>query len=97
MVLVLCVCVLFVHRLAVWVYAGVGHVHTVAMSGSWCTAGVNGCATLLGTMVPARLCVPIAVVEPALVTPDGREGWMGEGTILWHSLMGLCRCGDGPL
>ena len=53
---------------------GVGHVHTVAMSGSWCTAGVNGGATLLGTMVPARLCVSIAVVQPTLVTPDGRRG-----------------------
>ena len=41
--------------------------------------------------------VAIAVVEPTLVTPDGREGWEDEGTILWHSLVGLCRCGDGPL
>ena len=43
--------------------------------GAWWTAGVNGGATFLGTMVPAMLCVSIAVVEPTLVTPDGREGW----------------------
>ena len=45
--------------------------------GAWYTAGVNGGATLLGTMVPARLCVLIAVVEPTLVTPDGRGGLGG--------------------
>ena len=50
------ICVLFVHRLAVLVKTGAGHVHTVAMSGSWCTAGVNGVATLSGTMV-LRGCV----------------------------------------
>ena len=25
------------------------------------------------------------------------EGWEDEGATLWHSLVGLCRCGDGPL
>ena len=45
--------------------------------GPWYTAGVNVGATLLGTMVPARLCVPIAVVGPTLVTPDGRGGLGG--------------------
>ena len=25
------------------------------------------------------------------------EGWEDEGTILWYYLVGLCRCGDGPL
>ena len=69
----------------------------VAMSGPWYTAGANGGATLLGTMVLARLCVSIAVVQPTLVTPDGREGWEDDGTILWHSFVGLCRRGDGPL
>ena len=51
----------------------------VAMSGPWYTAGANGGATLLGTMVPARLCVfvSIAVVQPTLVTPDGRGGLGG--------------------
>ena len=39
--------------------------------GAWCTAGVNGGATLLGTMVPAMLRVSIAVVEPTLDTPNG--------------------------
>ena len=74
-------CVLFVHRLAVWVSTGVGHAHTVAMSGPWYTAGANGGATLLGTRVPAILCVSIAVVGPTLVTPDGREDWEDEGAI----------------
>ena len=27
----------------------------------------------------------------------GRVGGGGMGTILWHSVVGLCRCGDGPL
>ena len=49
----------------------------VAMSGPWYTAGANGGATLLGTLVPARLCVSIAVVGPTLVTPDGRGGLGG--------------------
>ena len=53
----LALCVLSVHSLAVRVQTGVGHVHTVAMSGPWYTASVNGGATLLGTMAPARLCV----------------------------------------
>ena len=45
--------------------------------GPWYTAGVNGGATLLETMGPARLCVSIAVVGPTLVTPDGRGGLGG--------------------
>ena len=91
-------CVLFVHRLAVLLQTGVGHVHTVSMSGPWYTAVVNGGVTLLGTIVPASLCVSIAVVGPTLVTPDGRGGLGGvRGPILWHSFVGLCRCGDGPL
>ena len=45
--------------------------------GPWYTAGSNGGLTLLGTMVPARLCVSIAVVQPTLVTPDGRGGLGG--------------------
>ena len=45
--------------------------------GPWYTAGANGGATLLGTMAPVRLCVSIAVVQPTLVTPDGRGGLGG--------------------
>ena len=79
-----------------------GHVgrrraHTARWWGPWYTAGANGGATLLGTMVPARLCVSIAVVQPTLVTPDGRGGLGDEGTILRHSFVGLCCCGDGSL
>ena len=65
--------------------------------GPWYTAGANGGVTLLGTMVPARLCVSIAVVQPTLVAPDGREAWEDEGPIHRHSFVGLSRCGDGPL
>ena len=36
-VLYVCVCVLFVHRLAVWVSAGVGHDNAITMSGHRCT------------------------------------------------------------
>ena len=42
--------------------------------GPWYTAGANGGATLLGAMVPARLCVSTAVVGPTMVTPEGRGG-----------------------
>ena len=45
--------------------------------GPWCTAGVNGVATLVGHNGPARLCVAIAVVGPTLVTPDDRGGLGG--------------------
>ena len=41
---------------SVWVYTGVGHVHTVAMSGPGALHGVNDVATVLGTMV-LRGCV----------------------------------------
>ena len=68
-------------------------------------AGANGGATLLGTMVPARLCVPIAVVQPTLVTPDGRGGLGGGGVRvrsfgihLWVcvvAVMGRCDRGVG--
>ena len=72
-----CVCVLFVHRLAVWVSVGVGHVHTVAM---W-EFGAQHLSMVsrpsLGHNGPARLCVAIAVVGPTLVTPDGRGGLGG--------------------
>ena len=47
------------------------------VGGAWYTAGANCGATVLGTMVPARLCVSIAVVQPTLVTPDGRGGLGG--------------------
>ena len=45
--------------------------------GPWCTAGVNGVVTVLGTMVLRGcvcVCVTIAVVGPTMVTPDDRGG-----------------------
>ena len=43
------------------------------------------------------LCVAIAAVGPTVVTPEDRGGLGNEGTIRWHFLVHLCRCGDGPL
>ena len=72
-----CVCVLCVHRLAVCVSVGVGHVHTVAM---W-EVGAQHLSMVsrpsLGHNGPARLCVAIAAVGPTLVTPDGLGGLGG--------------------
>ena len=73
----LAVCVLFVPGLAVWVSTGVGHVHTVAMSGP---------GVLQGSMMSRQsweqwfcevVCVAIAVVGATMVTPAGRGGSEG--------------------
>ena len=84
-------CGLFGYSVAVWEQTGAGHAHAVAMSDpgiqqvpmvvrpSWEQWSLRGC-----------VCVPIAVVQPTLVTPDGREAWEEEGATLWHSLVGLC-------
>ena len=41
----------------------------------WCTAGANGVATVLGTMVlRGCVCVTIADVGPTMVTPEDRGG-----------------------
>ena len=66
--------------------------------GPWYTAGANGVATVLGTLVlRGCVCVAIAVVGPTMVTPEGREAWEGEGTIWSYVLVYLRRCADGPL
>ena len=44
----------------------------------WCTAGANGVATVLGTMVlRGCVCVAVAVAGPTMVTPDDRGGLGG--------------------
>ena len=66
--------------------------------GPWCTACVNGVATVLGTLVlRGCVCVAIAVVGPTMVTQRVGEGWEDEATIRWCSFVYLGRFGDGPL
>ena len=65
---------------------------TPSRCGAWCTADVNGVATLVGHNGCAILCVAIAVVGPTLVTPDDREVWEDEGAIRLYLLVYLCRC-----
>ena len=74
--LCVCVCVLVVHSLAVWVQTGVGHVHTVAMSGPGAQQ-----VSLVSRPPWAQwfcdyvcVCVGIAVVGPTMVTPEDRGG-----------------------
>ena len=92
--MILVVCVLLVHRSAVWVYTGVGHAHTVVLSGPWYTARCQWCRDILGHNGAARLCVAIAAVGPTMVTPEDRGGLLNEGAIRWYFLVYLCRCGD---
>ena len=48
--------------------------------------------------LPLRGCVcQSRSSKPHLLPQIVGEGWKDEGTILWHSFVGLCRCGDGPL
>ena len=57
--------------------------------GPWCTAGANGVATVWGTMVLRGcvcVCVAIAVVGPAMGTPQDRGGFgmiVRFGFTLW--------------
>ena len=63
--------------------------------GPWCTVGVNGAATVYGTMVlRGCVCVAIAVVAPTMVTPEDRGGLVDEGAMRWHSWVYVCSCGD---
>ena len=67
----------------------------VAMSGPWYTAGANGGATLLGTMVLARLCVcQSRPSNPHWLPQSVGEAPEDEGTIRLHCLVYLCRFGD---
>ena len=89
---------LFVNSLAVWLPVGVGHVHTVAMSGPGTQRDVNGVATVLGTMV-LRGCVCVwqpRSSDPQWLPQRVGEAREGEGTIWWYVLVYLRRCGGGP-
>ena len=70
-------CVLFVRRPSVWVQTGVGHAHTVAMSGPGAQQVSMVSRPSWAQWFCEVVCVAIAVVGPTLVTPDGRGGLGG--------------------
>ena len=64
--------------------------------GPWCTAGVNGVATVLGTMV-LRCCVWQSRSSGPQWLPSG-SGRLGDDcSVRSYPLVYLCRCGARPL
>ena len=94
----LCVGVLFAHSLAVWVYTGVGYVHTVAMSSFGAQPDVNGTAPSWAHWFSEVVCVcgnRGRRTHNGYPRGSGRAG--DEAAIRWYFLVYLCRCNDRPL
>ena len=68
-----CVCVVFTHRLAVWVSVDVGHAHTVAMCGCGVRPDVSGVAPSWAQWL-CEVVVGNRGRRATMVTPTGREG-----------------------
>ena len=63
----------------------------------WCTAGVNGVATVLGTMVVRGFVCGNRGRRTHNGYPRGSGRAGDEGVVRLYSLVYVCRCGDWPL